>query len=112
MTKKDLIAAVANANPCLPKSIIEQSVHLFFDMIIFYLSHHQRVELRGFGIFSIRLRPEHKANNPQTGKILLIPPKFVPFFKPSKTLKENLKQSVVCLTPKPKTGFFSFLSRL
>ena len=110
MTKKDLIAAVCNANPHLAHKTIEEAVTLFFGLMTFYLSHHQRVELRGFGVFSVRKRPPHKAHNPQTGETLLVPEKSVPFFKPSQALREILKEAI----NKPdgnKPNFFTSLYR-
>lgn len=91
MTKKELIAAVSTANPGFLKKTVEEAVSLFFDLISHYLANHQRIELRGFGTFSIRQRPAHHAHNPQTGEKIYIPEKVVPFFKPSQYLKETLK---------------------
>ena len=114
MTKRDLITAVANANPYLNRKAIEEAVDLLFQMMTFYLSHHQRIELRGFGVFSVRQRDSHRAHNPQTGETLIVPSKFVPFFKPSQALKEALKQAYE-EAPKPsitkKTSFFSSVYR-
>lgn len=109
MTKKDLIAAVCNATPHLPYKVIEDGVTLLFDMITFYLTHHQRVELRGFGIFCVRKRAAHKAHNPQTGETLMVPEKVVPFFKPSQHLKVLLKETIS--TSPIKTNFFTALYR-
>lgn len=106
MTKRDLILAVCNANPQIPYKAIESAINLFFDLVTFYLSHHQRVELRGFGIFSVRTRASHQAHNPQTGETISVPEKTVPFFKPSQNLRDILKQQI----KKPhlvKKGFFS-----
>ena len=93
MTKRDLITAVSHSNPHISRNAVEQSIDLFFQMMTFYLSHHQRVELRGFGVFSVRQRDSHRAHNPQTGETLVVPSKFVPFFKPRHALKEALKQA-------------------
>jgi integration host factor subunit beta len=110
MTKRDLIIAVCNATPHIPKKTIEEAVSLFFEMVTFYLSHHQRVELRGFGVFSVRTRHAHKAHNPQTGEMLVIPEKVVPIFKPSIALKDLLKKAYKDNDVKKKNpGFFSTL---
>ncbi len=113
MTKKDLISAISNNHPDISRDVIERAVQLFFEIISFYLVHHQRVELRGFGVFCVRERKEHMAHNPQTGEILKVPGKMVPFFKPSQTLKEALKQVVHAENTEDskKQGFFSFLYR-
>ena len=108
MTKKDVIMAVSNANPSTSRKSIEAAVNLVFDMMAFYLGHHQRVELRGFGVFSVRKRAGHKAHNPQTGEMLWIPEKYVPFFRPSSALKEALKKSY---PPAKKTSFFSTITK-
>jgi integration host factor subunit beta len=91
MTKKDLIHAVCNANPHLSAKIIREAIDLFFDTISFYLEHHQRIEIRGFGSFCTRKRLAHKAHNPQTQSIINVPEKIVPFFKASQSLKNILK---------------------
>ena len=109
MTKKDLIMAVASANPSISRQKIEEAVGLVFEMMAFYLGHHQRVELRGFGIFSVRQRNGHKAHNPQTGERLWVPEKSVPFFRPSSALKESLKMEAKANKKKP---FFSNISKL
>ena len=108
MTKKDVIMAVASANPNISRQNITQAVNLVFEMMAFYLGHHQRVELRGFGIFSVRKRDAHKAHNPQTGEMLWIPEKHVPFFRPSSALKEALKKAMV---PPKKNNFFLNLTK-
>ena len=114
MTKKDLISSISNNHPDISRELIEQSVQLFFEIVSFYLIHHQRIELRGFGVFSVRERKEHIAHNPQTGESLMVPVKMVPFFKPSQNLKEELKkalQSASLAEENKRQGFFSFLHR-
>jgi integration host factor subunit beta len=112
MTKKDLVTHVALCNPELSKAKVEQAVHLFFDVIGGYLENHQRVELRGFGVFSVRTRKGHYAHNPQTGEKLFVAQKVVPFFKPSLALKESLKQAFnTNPEPQKRGGFFSFFTR-
>lgn len=106
MAKRELIIAVCNSNPHIPKKVIEDAVSCFFEIISFYLAHHQRAELRGFGSFSIRKRPAHAAHNPQTGEKIFVSEKFVPFFKASQTLKNKLKERSD--TEKKKGRFFSF----
>lgn len=110
MTKKDLVLAVATANPYMSRKNVEEAVQIIFDMISFYLAHHQRIELRGFGVFSVRHRPGHKAHNPRTGETLWVPDKSVPFFKPSITVRDALKSAKMGKGER-KTAF-SFLSQL
>lgn len=111
MTKKDLVLAISTSNPYIPRKTIEDAVQIFLNMLSFYLAHHQRIELRGFGVFSIRHRQGHKAHNPKTGENLWIADKHVPFFRPSVTLRDALKAP----QPKSKGGkrtAFSFLNQL
>lgn len=112
MTKKDLVKAVTHQNPSLSRQTVEEAIALFFSMITFYLAHHQRVELRGFGVFSVRKRSSHQAHNPQTGVAFMVPEKIVPFFKPSHALKEALKKdSKKSTQASKKDGFFSTIYR-
>ena len=110
MTKRDLITAVSNANPYISRKTIEEAVDLLFQMMTFYLSHHQRIELRGFGVFSVRQRAPHRAHNPQTGERLFVPAKFVPFFKPSQALKEALKKAYKDPSKSSSTKKINFFS--
>jgi integration host factor subunit beta len=108
MTKKDLIKSICNAKPDIQKNQVEAAVNLFFELIAFYLAHHQRVELRGFGSFSVRTRKAHYAHNPQTGEKIFVPEKVTPFFKSSQGLKERLKKQPSIPSEK-KHAFFPFL---
>lgn len=94
MTKKDLISAVWRAHPELKRSEVERAIETFFHTIRQTLIHRHRVELRGFGVFCVRVRGAHRAHNPQTGEHLFVPEKVVPFFKASCDLKDSLKQAV------------------
>ena len=108
MTKKDLILLVCEDTMSLPKDTSEAAVHLFFEMIGFYLKSHHRVELRGFGSFSLRKRGAHKAHNPRNGKAVFVPEKWTPFFRASSFVKDVLKKEG--MLPKKvhrKSGFFS-----
>ncbi len=107
MTKKDLILLVCEDAISLPKDTSEAAVHLFFEMIGFYLKSHHRVELRGFGSFCLRKRGAHKAHNPRNGKEVFVPEKWTPFFRASSCVKNILKKDED--TPKKvhrKSGFF------
>lgn len=111
MTKRDVIMAVASANPSTSRKDIEEAVNLVFEMMAFYLGHHQRVELRGFGVFSVRQRNGHKAHNPQTGEMLWVPEKCVPFFRPSSVLKESLKKIEQPTKSTKGRNFFSAITQ-
>lgn len=106
MTKKDLIDRVYHSNDHLPRTLIANAVNLFFESLRLSLSHHQRVELRGFGVFCLRHRKAHKAHNPKTGQKLLVKEKIVPFFKASQALKNRLKKRPLGKNPKVHISLF------
>jgi integration host factor subunit beta len=109
VTKRDLILRVASNNPSISKECIERAVNLFFEAIAHYLSHHQRVELRGLGSFSVRVRKSYTAHNPRSREYVDIHQKFIPFYRPSTLVKKALAdqgcQKMVS-AQKKKRGFF------
>ena len=90
MTKSDLIKRLAEANPHLYIRDIERIVSTVFEEISAALSRGDRVELRGFGAFSVRPRGERVGRNPRTGDEVAVPNKVVPSFKTGKELRERL----------------------
>ena len=88
MTKSDLLAKVAAIYPYISIRNVDRVVSILFDKIIDTLKDGGRVELRGFGTFSIRKREATVGRNPRTGELVNIAKKSVPFFKPGKQLKE------------------------
>jgi integration host factor subunit beta len=90
MTKSDLIKRLADANPHLYLRDIERIVGTVFEEISAALSRGDRVELRGFGAFSVRARGERVGRNPRTGEEVSVPNKVVPYFKTGKELRERL----------------------
>lgn len=90
MTKSDLIKRLAEANPHLYIRDIERIVSTVFEEISAALSRGDRVELRGFGAFSVRPRGERVGRNPRTGDEVAVPNKVVPYFKTGKELRERL----------------------
>lgn len=109
MTKKDLIEKVHHEHTHFSRALIEKAVHLFFESMRVSLSRHQRIEIRGFGVFCVRERKAHKAHNPKTGEMLLIEKKAVPFFKAGQSLKEKLKKTVVKKEAKKRISpFFNY----
>jgi integration host factor subunit beta len=90
MTKSDLIKRLADANPHLYLRDIERIVGTVFEEISAALSRGDRVELRGFGAFSVRSRGERVGRNPRTGDEVAVPNKVVPYFKTGKELRERL----------------------
>ena len=90
MTKSELIAELAAANPHLPARDIEQSVQTIFHEISAALARGDRVELRGFGAFTVKKRDSRTGRNPRTGEIVAVEEKVVPFFKAGKELRERV----------------------
>jgi len=90
MIKSELIAKIAGANPHLYHRDIERIVNVIFDEIVDALARGDRVELRGFGAFTVKHRPPRVGRNPRTGTSVSVDEKFVPFFKTGKELRERL----------------------
>jgi integration host factor subunit beta len=90
MIKSELIARLAENNPHLFQRDIERIVSTIFEEITTALARGDRVELRGFGAFSIKHRPARVGRNPRTGAAVNVAKKAVPFFKTGKELRERL----------------------
>lgn len=90
MTKSELIARIAEQNQHLTQSDAERIVSAIFNGISSALSDGRRVELRGFGVFSVRARKARAGRNPRTGEKVSVESKNVPFFKAGKKLKDRL----------------------
>lgn len=90
MTKSELIQRLADQNPNLFRRDIERIVSTIFDEISDALHRGGRVELRGFGAFSIKERAERVGRNPRTGNSVNVEKKYVPFFKAGKDLRDRL----------------------
>jgi len=90
MTKSELILKLSASNPHLYQRDLERIVSTIFDEISIALSRGDRVELRGFGAFSVKTRDARTGRNPRTGQSVNVGKKFVPFFKSGKDLRERL----------------------
>lgn len=90
MIKSELIQKIAAANPHLFQRDIERIVNTILDEIIAALARGDRVELRGFGAFTVKHRAARQGRNPRTGETVFVDEKFVPFFKTGKDLRERL----------------------
>jgi integration host factor subunit beta len=90
MIKSELIQRISAANPHLLHRDAERIVNVVFDEIVAALSRGDRVELRGFGAFSVKYRQPRTGRNPRTGEAVTVDEKFVPFFKTGKELRERL----------------------
>jgi integration host factor subunit beta len=94
MTKSELIQRLAERNPHLYQRDVELIVSAIFDEISNALARGDRVELRGFGAFSVKRRDARVGRNPRTGDSVPVDEKHVPFFKTGKQLRERLNQNV------------------
>jgi integration host factor subunit beta len=93
MIKSELILKIAEQNPHLYHRDVERIINTIFDEIIGSLANGNRVELRGFGAFSVKNRKARQGRNPRTGQIVDVSEKKVPFFKTGKELHVRLNQS-------------------
>jgi integration host factor subunit beta len=90
MIKSELIQRVAAANPHLFQRDVERIINIVLDEITGALARGDRVELRGFGAFTVKHRAPRVGRNPRTGAAVSVAEKFVPFFKTGKDLRERL----------------------
>ena len=90
MIKSELIAALAAENPHLTQRDVERVVQVIIGSVCEALEGGGRVELRGFGAFSVRSRPARPGRNPKTGAAVEVRAKHVPFFKSGKELRARL----------------------
>lgn len=90
MIKSELVQRIAERNPHLYQRDVENIVNAILDEVIGALSRGDRVELRGFGAFSVKNRPARVGRNPRTGEQVDVSEKFVPFFKTGKEMRERL----------------------
>ena len=90
MTKSQLIQKIAELNPHLYQRDVERIVATVFEEITNALSKGNRVELRGFGAFSVKIRDSRTGRNPRTGETVQVDRKAVPFFKTGKQLRDRL----------------------
>jgi integration host factor subunit beta len=93
MIKSELIARLASEHPHLTHKDVERVVNVILERMVNSLQDGGRVELRGFGAFSVRSRPARAGRNPRTGDQVSVPAKSVPFFKSGKELRERLNVS-------------------
>ncbi len=90
MIKSELIQKLAEDNPHLYQRDVERIVSAVFDEITTALANGDRVELRGFGAFSVKQRDARVGRNPRTGESVHVPAKRAPFFKTGKDLRDRM----------------------
>lgn len=93
MLRSELIDKLHHENPHLTRRDIERVVAVVFESISQTLEKGARVELRGFGAFSARHRKARNGRNPRSGVPVMVPEKFVPFFRAGKELKMRIDAS-------------------
>ena len=101
MTKSELILRIGELNPHLYHRDVERIVTAIFEEITNALARSDRVELRGFGAFSVKQRDARKGRNPRTGETVAVDEKVVPFFKTGKELRDRLNSRA---EPAPKAS--------
>ena len=90
MIRSELIQKIADENPHLFQRDVEKIVNTIFEEITNSMARGDRVELRGFGAFSVKKRDARIGRNPRTGETVPVDEKFVPFFKTGKLLRDRL----------------------
>jgi integration host factor subunit beta len=90
MIRSELIQKIADDNPHLYQRDVEKIVNTIFDEITDAMAKGNRVELRGFGAFSVKKRDGRTGRNPRTGEAVDVDQKHVPFFKTGKLLRDRL----------------------
>ena len=93
MTKSELIENIARQQEHLPYKDVESAVKALIDRMVQSLAEGDRVEIRGFGSFSLHFRPPRVGRNPKTGEPVPLDGKYVPHFKPGKALRERVNKT-------------------
>jgi integration host factor subunit beta len=93
MIKSELIANLAAKMTHLPEKQVTESVNLILELMSDALIKSKRIEIRGFGSFSLHYRPPRNAHNPKTGEKVTTEAKYSPHFKPGKELRERVDAS-------------------
>jgi integration host factor subunit beta len=93
MIKSELVQRIAAQNPHLYQRDVENIVNAILNEIVGALTKGNRVELRGFGAFSVKSRPARTGRNPRTGAHVAVDQKSVPFFKTGKEMRERLNRN-------------------
>jgi integration host factor subunit beta len=93
MIKSEVIANIAKKMTHLPERTITESVNNLLGLMSDVLVKNERIEIRGFGSFSLHYRPPRDAHNPKTGERVRTVAKYSPHFKPGKELRERIDES-------------------
>jgi len=93
MTKSELIEIIARKQKHLPAKDVELAVKHLLELMSNALANGERIEIRGFGSFSLHYRPPRMGRNPRTGDSVALSGKYVPHLKPGKKLREKVNDS-------------------
>ena len=93
MIKSELIAGIASKMTHLAEQTVTEAVNLILQTMSESLISKNRIEIRGFGSFSVHLHDSRSAHNPKTGEKVVTKPKYTPHFKPGKELRERVNAS-------------------
>ena len=93
MTKSELIQRIAHTQRHLVERDVALAVNMMLEHMTDHLSGGGRIEIRGFGSFTLRLRRPRIGRNPRTGAPVSLPARYVPYFKPGKALRERLNRA-------------------
>lgn len=93
MVKSELIALMTSKFTQLPEKDIELCINQVLEYVSEALAKGERVEIRGFGSFSLHHRPSRNAHNPKTGAKVVTLPKYAPYFKPGKELRDRVNEA-------------------
>jgi len=95
MIKSELVKRISSQNPHLYERDIEKIVNTILDEMVEALRRGDRVELRGFGAFSAKLRGARQGRNPRTGVVVQVAEKAIPYFKTGKEMRARLNRETV-----------------
>jgi integration host factor subunit beta len=98
MIKSELVQRIHSHNSHLYQRDVENIINTVLDQIVDAMSRGDRVELRGFGAFSVKVRAARTGRNPRTGAVVPVSKKVVPFFKTGKEMRERLNSDTDRLT--------------
>ena len=95
MTKSELIERISSKQPQLSAKDVELAVKTIIEQMSHALATGERIEIRGFGSFSLHYRAPRKGRNPKTGDTVELDGKYVPHFKPGKEMRERVNASIL-----------------
>ncbi|PKG97425.1 integration host factor subunit beta [Paraglaciecola sp. MB-3u-78] len=95
MTKSELIERLADKMRQVPSRDVESSIKVMLEQMAQTLQKGERIEIRGFGSFSLHYRAPRVGRNPKTGETVKLDGKYVPHFKPGKELRERVNENLV-----------------